>query len=98
MFLGNYNDNQEYRNYTIPKIVLVGRTFTDQEFARLYEVSLSTVKRWKGSVKNGNNPKTNLCSNLTKNWTVRSDGKWEKTLHGFRVGGTIENKGKSYTL
>ena len=79
MFLGDYENTKWYRNYTIPKIVFVGRIFTDQDFARLYEVSLSTVKRWKGSVKNGNNPKTNLCSNLTENWTVRSDGKWEKS-------------------
>ena len=56
MFLGDYENTKWYRNYTIPKIVFVGRIFTDQEFARLYEVSLSTVKRWKGSVKNGNNP------------------------------------------
>lgn len=79
MFLGDYENIKWYQNYTIPKIVFVGRIFTDQEFARLYEVSLSTVKRWKGSVKNGNNPKTNLCSNLTENWTVRSDGKWKKS-------------------
>lgn len=98
MFLGNYNDVQEYRNYTIPRIVFVGRTFTDREFASLYEISLSTVKRWKKSVKNGSNPETNFYLNLTDNWMIRSDGKWEKTLHGFRVKDTIESVGNSYTL
>nr|QNL31606.1 MAG: hypothetical protein [Bacteriophage sp.] len=67
MLLGNYNDDQEYRNYTIPRIVFVGRTFTDREFASLYEVSLSTIKKWKESVRNGSNPETNLCSNLIDN-------------------------------
>ena len=79
MWLGDSND--WYRNYTIPKIVLVGRIFTDQEFANLYEVSLSTVKRWKKHIKNGSNPKTNLCPHLTNNWIIRSDGKWEKVLY-----------------
>lgn len=35
MFLGDYKNTKWYRNYTIPKIVFVGRIFTDQEFARL---------------------------------------------------------------
>ena len=78
MFLGDYTDDKWYRNYTIPKIVLTGRIFTDQEFARLYEVNLSTVKRWKESVKMASNPKTRICSNLKDNWIIRSDGKWEK--------------------
>ena len=78
MFLGDYADDKWYRNYTIPKIVRIGTIFTDQEFARLYEVNLSTVKRWKESVKMASNPKTRICSNLKDNWIIRTDGKWEK--------------------
>jgi len=97
MCLGDSNDIKWYREYTIPRIVLVGRIFTDQEFAVLYEVSLSTVKRWKKRIKNGINFKTKLCSNLTDHWIIRTDGKWEKLLYGFRARDAIESE-KSHTF
>jgi len=86
------DDIKWHRKYIIPRIVPLGRIFTDQEFAVLYDVNLSTVKRWKKHVQ-GSNPKPiNSRSHLTDHWIIRTDGKWEKSIYGLRARSAIESE------
>lgn len=40
------------RSHITPALIKVGETFTDKEIAEIYNVSLTTVRRWKKDVKN----------------------------------------------
>ena len=83
--LNGLSDDQKFfaKSYIIPTLIksteTSGKTFTDKEIAELYEINLTTVRRWKKDVKNRSQPNTKLCSTLPHNWIIRKDGKWEKT-------------------
>ena len=67
------------RSHIIPALIDAGETFTDKEIAEIYDVSLTTIRRWKKDIKTRSQPNTKLCSTLPHNWIIRKDGKWERT-------------------
>ena len=75
------NDNKKFFNraHITPALIDAGETFTDKEIAEIYDVSLTTVHRWKKAVKNRSQLNTKLCSTLPHSWIIEKDGKWERT-------------------
>ena len=67
------------RSHITPALIQSGETFTDKEIAEIYDVSLTTVHRWKKAVKSRSQPNTKLCSTLSHSWIIEKDGKWERT-------------------
>ena len=67
------------RSHIIPELIDAGKTFTDKEIAEIYDVSLTTIRRWKKAVKARRQPNTKLCSTLPHSWIIKKNGKWERT-------------------
>ena len=67
------------RSHITPALIQAGETFTDKEIAEIYDVSLTTIRRWKKDVKARRQPNTKLCSTLPHSWIIEKDGKWERT-------------------
>ena len=67
------------RSHITPALIKAGETFADKEIAEIYDVSLSTICRWKKDVKSRRQPNTKLCSTLSHSWIIKKDGKWERT-------------------
>jgi transposase len=63
------------RSHITPALIDAGETFTDKEIAEIYDVSLTTIRRWKKSVKARRQPNTKLCSTLPHSWIIKKDGK-----------------------
>lgn len=67
------------RSHITPALIQAGETFNDKEIAKIYDVSLTTIRRWKKDVKARCQPNTKLCSTLLHSWIIRKNGKWERT-------------------
>ena len=67
------------RSHITPALIKAGQTFTDKEIAEIYDVSLTTIRRWKKDIKTCSQPNTKLCSTLHHSWIIEKDGKWERT-------------------
>ena len=67
------------RSHIIPALIDAGETFTDKKIAEIYDVSLTTIRRWKKDIKTRSQPNTKLCSTLHHSWIIEKDGKWERT-------------------
>lgn len=67
------------RSHITPALIQAGETFNDKEIAEIYDVSLTTIRRWKKDIKSRRQPNTKLCSTLPHSWTIKKDGKWERT-------------------
>ena len=67
------------RSHIIPALIDAGETFTDKEIAEIYDVSLTTTRRWKKDIKACRQTNTKLCSTLHHSWIIKKDGKWERT-------------------
>jgi DNA invertase Pin-like site-specific DNA recombinase len=59
------------RSHIIPELIDAGKTFTDKEIAEIYDVSLTTIRRWKKAVKARRQPNTKLCSTLPHSFIIK---------------------------
>ena len=81
--LNGLNDDQRFftKSYIIPNLIESGETFTDGEIANLYEINLTTARKWRKYIRNEWEPNTNLCCSysLPKIWKIRDNKMWERT-------------------
>ena len=75
------NDNKKFlnRSHIIPALIDTGESFTDNQIAEIYDVSLTTVRRWKKDIKARRQSNTKLCSTLLHSWIIKKDSRWERT-------------------
>ena len=85
--LNGLNDDQKFfaKSYIIPTLIesteTSGKTFTDKKIAKLYEINLTTARKWRKYIINEWEPNTNLCCSysLPKIWKIKDNKMWERT-------------------
>nr|QNL31609.1 MAG: hypothetical protein [Bacteriophage sp.] len=85
--LNSLSGDQKFfaKSYIIPTLIesteTSGKTFTDGEIAELYEINLTTARKWRKYIRKEWEPSTNLCCSysLPKIWKINDNKMWERT-------------------
>lgn len=85
--LNGLSDDQKFfaKSYIIPTLIepteTSGKTFTDREITELYEINLTTARKWRKYIRNEWEPNTNLCCSysLARIWKIKDNKMWERT-------------------